>query len=275
MSPGSILSGIFHIALAMVVVFGLPSFMKPPPEPEPLSTVEVVTLAPKATAPELTKPPAPKQPDPPKQEAKPEPTPPAPPPTPKTAEAKPEPKPEPLPEKKAEVVKPEPKKEEPKKEEPKKTEVKKPEKDKFDSVLDSVLKNRAPVKPAQPDPQAKPVQQAAMPQHRQTAATLSDQLSRSELDAIRDRVRPCWNFPAGAPNAEKLTVTIEMQMNPDGTVRDAHIVDRSRLHDPFYRAAAEAALRASKNPRCQPFPLPAEKYNTTWKTLTFDFTPDL
>lgn len=274
MSPGSILSGIFHIALAVAVVFGLPSFVKPPQEPEPLSTVEVVTLAPKATAPELTKPPVPKRPDPPKQEVKPEPPPPAPTPTPKAAEAKPdEPKPEPIPDKKAEAVKPEPKKEEPKKEEPKKAEVKKPEKDRFDSVLDSVLKNRAPVKPTPPDPQAKPVQQAVAPQHRQTAPNLSEQLARSELDAVRDKVRPCWNFPAGAPNPEQLAVVIELQMNPDGTVRDARIAGNPRLgSDPFYRAAAEAALRAARNPRCQPFPLPADKYNS-WKNLEFNFDP--
>lgn len=272
MSSGSILSGIFHIALAVLVVFGLPSFVKPPPEPEPPNTVEVVTLAPKATAPELTKPPTPKHPDPPKQEAKSEPTPPAPPPTPKAAEAKPEPKPEPIPDKKAEVVKPEPKKEEPKKEEPKKTEVKKPEKDKFDSVLDSVLKNRAPAKPTPPDPQAKPVQQAAAPQPTQTAPNLSQQLARSEMDAVRDKVRPCWNFPVGAPNPERLIVEIQVSMNPNGTVREATIVDRSRMNDPFYRSAAEAALRATLNPSCQPFPLPPDKYNT-WRNFTFGFDP--
>jgi len=271
MSSGSILSGLFHLALALAIVFGLPSFVKPPPEPEMPNTVEVVTMAPKATAPELTKPPVPKQPDPPKQEVKPEPTPPAPAP-PKAAEAKPEPKPEPIPDKKAEVVKPEPKKEEPKKEEPKKAEVKKPEKDRFDSILDSVLKNKAPAKPTPPDPQAKPVQQAAAPQQRQTAANLSDQLARSEMDAVREKVRPCWNFPAGAPNPERLIVDIQVSMNPNGTVREATIVDRSRMNDPFYRSAAEAALRATLNPSCQPFPLPADKYNT-WRNFTFGFDP--
>ena len=287
MQSGSLLSGIFHLALALVVVFGLPSWMAPPPEPEPLNTVEVVTLAPKATAPELTKPKVPKPPEPPKPEAKPQPAPtppPAPPPQPKVeakpkpkpepkVEAKPEPKPEPIPEKKAEV-KPE-KKEEPKKEEPKKPEPKKPEPkkaDRFDSVLDSVLKNRAPAKPQQHDPQAKPTQQAAAPQPRQTAPNLSDQLARSEMDAVRDKVRPCWNFPVGAPNPERLIVDIEVSMNPNGTVRDATIVDRSRMNDPFYRSAAEAALRAALNPSCQPFPLPPEKYST-WRNFTFGFDP--
>jgi outer membrane biosynthesis protein TonB len=286
MSPGSIISGVFHIALAVLVVFGLPVFMKPLPEPELPSTVEVVTMAPKATAPEFTKPPVPKLPDPPKPDVKAEPTPPAP----KAAAAEPqktpdptptppappkavEPKPEPLPEK-VEAIKPkeEPKKEEPKKEPPKPAEVKKPEKDRFDSVLDSVLKNRAPVRPTPPEQQAKPVQQAAVPQQRQTAPNLAEQLARSELDAVREKVRPCWNFPAGAPNPEKLAVEIMVHMNPNGTVREASIYDRSRLNDPFYRAAAEAALRATLNPACQPFPLPPHKYNS-WRSFSFIFDP--
>lgn len=294
MSPGSILSGIFHIALAIVVVLGLPNFSKKLPEPEEPSTVEVVTLAPKATAPELPKPPVPKPPEPPKEQAQPEPTPPAAAP-PKVAEARPEPKPEPKPEPPKEQAKPEPKvetkpepipekkaevkpepqeqprKEEPKKEEPKKVEAKKEPPKKEPDRFDAILKNLAR-QPAPQRPETRPVQQAAAPQPRQTAPNLSDQLARGELDAVRDRVRPCWNFPAGAPNPERLAVDIEVSMNPNGTVREATIVDRSRLNDPFYRAAAEAALRAALNPACQPFPLPPEKYNT-WRTFTFGFDP--
>lgn len=273
MQSGSILSGIFHVVLATAVVLGLPSFRSKPPEPEQMATVEVVTLAPKATAPELPKPPTPKLPEP-KPEAKPQPTPPAPPPTPKAEarpEPKPEPKPEPLPEKKAEPIKPE-KPPEPKKVEPKKAEAK-PEKDRFDDVLNSVLKNRAPAKPSRPDPDAKPTQQAAVPRPVQGAPNLSAQLARSEMDAVRDRIRPCWNFPVGAPNPERLIVDIHVSMNQDGTVRDAQIADTARLaSDPFYRSAAEAALRATLNPRCQPLPLPPEKYNT-WKNFTFGFDP--
>jgi len=36
------------------------------------------------------------------------------------------------------------------------------------------------------------------------------------------------------------------------------------------RLAANAAYRAIMNPRCQPWPLPAEKYDS-WRTLTFNF----
>ena len=38
------------------------------------------------------------------------------------------------------------------------------------------------------------------------------------------------------------------------------------------RAAADAAHRAIMNPRCQPWPLAQEKFNS-WKTITFNFDP--
>lgn len=262
MRQGSILSGAFHLGLLILIVLGLPTFRRPLPEIEPISTVEVVTMAPKATAPDLPKPPTPKPPE--KVPPKPVATPPAPPPQPK-AEPVPTPKPpEPVPEKKAEV--PKPKKEEPK---PKKEPPPKPKPDRFDSILKNLDKERpTPTKVEKP----RPVQQAAMPQPVQGAASLSQQLARSELDAVRDKVRPCWNFPAGAKDADQLAVDIWVSMNPDGTVREARIVDTSRMNDPFYRAAAEAALRAALNPACQPLPLPPEKYNT-WKTFVFGFDP--
>ncbi len=42
--------------------------------------------------------------------------------------------------------------------------------------------------------------------------------------------------------------------------------------DADFRAAAESALRAVLNPRCHPFALPREKYDS-WKTMTLVFDP--
>ena len=64
-----------------------------------------------------------------------------------------------------------------------------------------------------------------------------------------------------------------MAMNPDATVREARILDQGRLHsDPFFRAAAESALRAVLNPRCNPLKLPLEKYNQ-WRNMILIFDP--
>ena len=97
-------------------------------------------------------------------------------------------------------------------------------------------------------------------------------LQRTEIDAVRRQISECWNMPAGARDAENLIVTIRATVAPDGTVTSAVIEDRSRMGDPFYRAAAESAQRAMLNPRCQPLKLPPEKYEQ-WKNLRIDFNP--
>jgi hypothetical protein len=62
-------------------------------------------------------------------------------------------------------------------------------------------------------------------------------------------------------------------MNQDGTPVKAEIKDTGRYgNDPTFRAAADAAHRAVMNPRCQPWPLSAEKFNA-WRTITFNFDP--
>ena len=95
----------------------------------------------------------------------------------------------------------------------------------------------------------------------------------SEIDVLRQQIAGCWNIAAGARQAEALSVEIEMRMNPDATVRTARIVDGARMNsDPFFRAAAESALRALSHPDCIPLKLPVGKYEV-WKSFTFNFDP--
>ena len=104
-------------------------------------------------------------------------------------------------------------------------------------------------------------------------ASTGQRLTISELDSIRRQIEACWSIPAGARDAENLIVDISVIMNPDGTVQRAEIVDRSRLTgDPFYRAAAESALRAVLHPRCSPLRLPPQKYRQ-WRRFTLSFNP--
>jgi len=107
----------------------------------------------------------------------------------------------------------------------------------------------------------------------QPRAPLGSQLTASELDMVRQQIARCWNVPAGARDAKDLVVEIRVTVDPDGTVRQATIVDQGRLGgDPFFRAAAESARRAFFNPQCRPLRLPAEKY-AIWKDLVVDFSP--
>ena len=103
-------------------------------------------------------------------------------------------------------------------------------------------------------------------------APLGPQLSTSELDLVKQQIEGCWNVPAGARDAKDLTPEFRVYMNPDGTVRSATQLNPERNNDPFFQAAAESAMRALRNPRCQPLKLPLQKYDQ-WQTFTITFDP--
>ena len=95
----------------------------------------------------------------------------------------------------------------------------------------------------------------------------------SEIDLVRQQISQCWNITSGARQAEALSVEIEMKMNPDATVRKARVLDSIRMNsDPYYRAAAESALRALSHPDCIPLKFPLDKYKL-WKSFIFNFDP--
>ena len=89
---------------------------------------------------------------------------------------------------------------------------------------------------------------------------------------MREQLERCWNINAGARDAKDLVVEVRATVQPDGTVSQATIVDQSRMSDPLWRAAAEAARRTFFNPACTPLKLPPDKY-ATWKDLVVDFSP--
>jgi len=257
-----------------------------PPRPEP----------PKPEPPKVEKPEPPK-PEPPKVE-KPKPEPPkavaAAPPEPVPL-ARPKPKPEPP---KVEKPKPEPPKVEKPKPEPPKVEKPKPEpakpekpkqvakaeakpepkreskleanKDAFDSMLKDLTRRSVTAPAPQPAPPRPAVRQAAVAP---AAPSLAQNLSNSEIDAVRQQIGECWNFPGGGKEVRDIVVEIRVWMNPDATVRDARITDTARYQsDSMFRAIADTARRAVLNRDCSPLRLPREKYEL-WKSFTFIFSP--
>tara|TARA_B100001146_G_scaffold150351_1_gene132119 strand:+ start:307 stop:1137 length:831 start_codon:yes stop_codon:yes gene_type:complete len=106
-----------------------------------------------------------------------------------------------------------------------------------------------------------------------TPTKLGINLSISEIDAIRRHFEKCWNIPSGAREAGNLATEIKVRFNKKGNVLDARIVNVSRMkRDRYFRTAAESALRAVLNPRCQNAPLPENKFDK-WKNLTLNFDP--
>ena len=240
----------------------------PSPAPSPAPQPQVAQVQP----PEPPKPqPKPEQPSPP-----PPPPPPTPaPPPPETPKPPPPPTPAPpIPEPPKPPTPPEPPKPMPPPPPPKPPAPPDPKKKQEEQAFDALLKNlskRAEAPKPDTTPKPAPPQQVAKASS-QPVAPLGPQLTTSEKDLVIQQIEQCWNPSAGAREAHDLIVEIHVDMNRDATVREAHIVSTARMGDPFYRAAAESALRAVLNPRCQPLKLPADKFDQ-WQTMSLSFNP--
>jgi type IV secretory pathway VirB10-like protein len=235
-----------HIFLLILLYVGLPVLFQPPFErhdPVPFEIVDISELTNTRVKPpdEKVQPPAPAPKPAPKTEVAP---------TTKPSEAVPEvlnvPKP---------AEKP-----------------KQPDKPKPD-MLASVLKNVEKMKTTQ-ESKVKTEDTSQKQQEVKTVApSISDHLSITAEDALRRQLRQCWNVTVGARDIQNLVVEIVIAVNPDRTVARADVVDKNRMAtDPFFRTAAEAALRALYNPQCSPLELPADQYDK-WKVIDFTFDP--
>lgn len=243
---------------------------EPAPEPEPAPTP-----APVEPKPEPLTPPEPLES--PKPEIKPEPEPvPEPVSKPETKEekAKPEVK-EPTPKPQPKPTRPKPtEKEKPKSKKQEKPTNQAPEKKKKEQSFDSILKNLEEMKEKIEDDRELPTDPKATAPASQ-AGKEDDDLTTSERDLLQDHFKKCWLVPAGIPDAENLAVPVHLSINPDGTVKDARILDNQRFSaDPYYRSMAEAALRAAKDPRCAKLPLSPERLKK-YDNIKMTFSPRL
>jgi hypothetical protein len=301
---GGFLSLLLHLAILLLILFGLPDLFKQEEVMAPvavqLATLADITAQPKPSVtppkpvvkqetppPPAPTPPAPPTPPPAPQPAEqiptppepappppppplpPEPTPPAPQPVEQTPPAPvpiPDQQPTPPPPQEAKIETPpapllRPANLKP----PKPTKPAPPPQD-----FNSLLKNVEKLKAASTDTQ--PPQPDAPPQPDTSASDLSaPQMTSSELDAVKSQMRGCWYLDPGKKGADEMVVDVRVTLGQDGTVQTANVVDMARMAlDGYYRAAAEAAVRAVK--KCSPLHMPVGKYDT-WKVTTFHFNP--
>ncbi len=118
---------------------------------------------------------------------------------------------------------------------------------------------RSPPVPSAPRPPS-PLEQ------RMLAATLSQEVMR--------QVTPCWSIPAGVKDAHTIRVGVRIYLKPDGHLSGPpEVEDSKRMRsDLAFRAVAESALRALRNPRCSPLRLPLKSFET-WREISFNFDP--
>jgi hypothetical protein len=99
-------------------------------------------------------------------------------------------------------------------------------------------------------------------------------LSADARRAIGDQVRECWTRDAGALNADQLQVHLQVTTDSAGVARVAVVAadDAGRMSDPVFRAFAERAIRAVRDPRCANLPLPQTMLGQN-RTFDFRFRP--
>lgn len=140
-----------------------------------------------------------------------------------------------------------------------------PPKGNVDKLINDILNA-----PDKRKPSTAPTQPRMAPVEPRAAPAASPENGPIDFEALRQTIRPCWNTETAQT---PLIVTITVKMNRDA--RPLQAIPRVKAaydSDPNYRAAADAALRAIMNPRCQPWPLPLDRYEV-WQTLTFNFDP--
>ena len=182
-----------------------------------------------------------------------------------------------------------PKKAEVKKEESKKTEPKKPKKAEVDLNKPKPKGKKDDSKKDKPKDKKKSLDDVLSGITKEKATDALDDMldsddgenvediapvvTASEIDAVKQKIKPCWSVPAGAKGAKNLIVDIEMELSNDGTVIKADIVDKRRMNsDQYFRIAAESAQRAVLDPKCNPLPFPKGKHDQ-WKNVTMSFNP--
>lgn len=116
---------------------------------------------------------------------------------------------------------------------------------------------------------------APVPAAPQPQSPTGPPLTSVERDGLRLAVGQCWNFGALSRDAARVTVTVWMQMMPDGRP----ISDSLRLidFDGGSQAAADQAYQVARRAilRCgsQGYPLPQEKY-AQWQEIEMVFNPE-
>jgi colicin import membrane protein len=96
------------------------------------------------------------------------------------------------------------------------------------------------------------------------------QLSQSEIDALRERLRECWSPPPGINGNTNVYVSLRVLFKPDGSLAQMPVVVAGSP-SPLGPALAESGKRALL--LCQPFTMLKPEHYAQWRDITVDFDP--
>lgn len=96
------------------------------------------------------------------------------------------------------------------------------------------------------------------------------QLSQSEIDALRGRLRQCWNPPIGAADVGKTYVVFRVLFKRDGTILNNPVLVEAPPSQ-IGPVLAESAKRALL--QCQPYTMLKPEHYDMWKDMQITFDP--
>jgi len=262
---GLIFSILLHaivLGLFIITIKRMPLLNETPDIPVEVTTVAElanVKAASKLQEPKEAPAPAPTPAPPPQQAAPPEEAPPAPaPPLPSETKPKQAPKEQPKPEAEPKA-----------RPAPPTAEKQKDQKFDLDAIAVLINKEQKTQEKQVKSAQAKPGDTAEKPREQVGAGT---DMTITLTQLMKREVEACWSFPAGAVQPESLDVYIIVYLRADGTLaQPPQIENESRMSEPYFRAAAESAIRAIN--QCQPYQLPQDQYDVWKQGFRLNFDP--
>ncbi len=97
----------------------------------------------------------------------------------------------------------------------------------------------------------------------------SDRMTANEIDAFRAQISRCWTPPVGGLGGDAIIVKLRIGLSENGSLMRPPEISNS-VSSPFFRPAADSAVRAVV--QCQPYQMPAEKYDL-WRDMLLTFDP--
>lgn len=100
--------------------------------------------------------------------------------------------------------------------------------------------------------------------------TAGQELSQSEMDALRGQIQRCWQIVPGLSDGGEVRVQVSMRLDRSGAIDGQPDVRATGGSEQVRRVLAGGARRAVL--RCAPYSLPTEKYET-WAEVVVNFDP--
>jgi hypothetical protein len=118
---------------------------------------------------------------------------------------------------------------------------------------------------AQPSPSDADTLPLRRPSDQQTGSA-----TEQDKDSIRQQIARNWVVDVGIPGLENMEARLDIELNPDGSVRSATIDPTHEFGDPNWAKFAESCRRAvlKSSPLQMPSNIPYEE----WKQMTLTFS---